>query len=140
MLLAGNAGEEHDASYRRGFEAGLAKGREEGAEAARAAARSSSASSMGRSARAFDEAVRGVTALQRGYWSENRKVVVELALAIAERLLRWLQLPPEQGAEASAALRATVERLWSWEGVAQRALAASEAAPAAPAADPGALG
>ena len=45
--------------------------------------------------------------------------------AIAERLEAWLALDAAVRAEASAALRATVERLWSWEGVARGVLAAS---------------
>jgi glycosyltransferase involved in cell wall biosynthesis len=45
--------------------------------------------------------------------------------AIAERLDRWLALDPEDRRDASAALRETVERLWSWDGVARAVLAAA---------------
>jgi glycosyltransferase involved in cell wall biosynthesis len=45
--------------------------------------------------------------------------------AIAARLNRWLALPEEERAEARAALVATARRLWSWEGVARGAIAAS---------------
>ena len=45
--------------------------------------------------------------------------------AIAERLRAWLALAPGEREAASATLRATVERLWSWEGVARGMLAAS---------------
>ena len=44
---------------------------------------------------------------------------------IADRLDRWLGLPPAERRAAGAALRRTVERLWSWEGVARGVLAAS---------------
>jgi glycosyltransferase involved in cell wall biosynthesis len=44
---------------------------------------------------------------------------------IAERLVRWLALPPPLRAAASEALSATVARHWSWEGVARGVLAAS---------------
>ena len=45
--------------------------------------------------------------------------------AIAERLRAWLALPADERDAAGASLRATVERLWSWEGVARGVLAAS---------------
>jgi glycosyltransferase involved in cell wall biosynthesis len=45
--------------------------------------------------------------------------------AIAERLDRWLALAPGDREAASAALRETVERLWSWDGVARAVLAAA---------------
>ena len=45
---------------------------------------------------------------------------------IAERLLRWLELDRDGRAEAAAALRGTVDRLWSWEGVARSVIAASD--------------
>jgi glycosyltransferase involved in cell wall biosynthesis len=45
--------------------------------------------------------------------------------AIAERIDRWLRLPDADREAASRALRATVERRWSWEGVARGVLAAS---------------
>jgi glycosyltransferase involved in cell wall biosynthesis len=45
--------------------------------------------------------------------------------AIAERLDRWLALDPGERERAGAALRATVERLWSWDGVARAVLAAA---------------
>jgi glycosyltransferase involved in cell wall biosynthesis len=45
--------------------------------------------------------------------------------AIAERLRAWLALPAQERDAAGAALRATVERLWSWEGVARGVLAAA---------------
>jgi len=45
--------------------------------------------------------------------------------AIAERLNGWLALPEASRQEAREALVATVERLWSWEGVARGVLAAS---------------
>jgi glycosyltransferase involved in cell wall biosynthesis len=44
---------------------------------------------------------------------------------IADRLNRWLELPGAERESAGAALRSTVERLWSWEGVARGVLAAS---------------
>jgi glycosyltransferase involved in cell wall biosynthesis len=47
--------------------------------------------------------------------------------AIAERLDGWLALAEEERAEAREALVATARRLWSWEGVARVALAASGA-------------
>jgi glycosyltransferase involved in cell wall biosynthesis len=45
--------------------------------------------------------------------------------AIADRLDRWLALPGEERAAAREKLVATARRLWSWEGVARGALAAS---------------
>jgi glycosyltransferase involved in cell wall biosynthesis len=45
--------------------------------------------------------------------------------AIAARLDRWLALPEAQREEARRALVETVQRLWSWEGVARGVLAAS---------------
>ncbi|HVC06882.1 MAG TPA: glycosyltransferase family 4 protein [Solirubrobacterales bacterium] len=45
--------------------------------------------------------------------------------AIAQRLDRWLALPPPERAAARRALVETVRRLWSWEGVARGALAAA---------------
>jgi len=45
--------------------------------------------------------------------------------AIAERLNRWLELPEERREEAREALVDTARRLWSWEGVARGAIAAS---------------
>jgi glycosyltransferase involved in cell wall biosynthesis len=45
--------------------------------------------------------------------------------AIAERLNGWLELPEERRIEAREALVATARRLWSWEGVARGAIAAS---------------
>ena len=44
---------------------------------------------------------------------------------VAARLKEWLELPDDEREPASAALRRTVERLWSWEGVARGVLAAS---------------
>jgi glycosyltransferase involved in cell wall biosynthesis len=46
---------------------------------------------------------------------------------IAERLARWLSLPDSERREAGAELRATVERAWSWDGVARGVLAAAAA-------------
>ena len=48
------------------------------------------------------------------------------AAAIAERLNRWLACPADARAAAREALRATVMRLWSWEGVANGVIAASQ--------------
>ena len=45
--------------------------------------------------------------------------------AIASRIHAWLELDEDDRRAASEALRATVERLWSWEGVARGVLAAS---------------
>jgi glycosyltransferase involved in cell wall biosynthesis len=45
--------------------------------------------------------------------------------AIAGRLDAWLSLPESERAAAREALVATVQRLWSWEGVARAMLAAS---------------
>jgi len=45
--------------------------------------------------------------------------------AIAERVSRWLGLDEGTRERARRALRATAERLWSWEGVARGVLAAS---------------
>jgi glycosyltransferase involved in cell wall biosynthesis len=45
--------------------------------------------------------------------------------AIADRLDRWLALPAERREAAREALVATVQRLWSWEGVARGVLAAA---------------
>jgi glycosyltransferase involved in cell wall biosynthesis len=45
--------------------------------------------------------------------------------AIADRLNRWLALPPDEREEASASLAATVAHLWSWQGVARGIIAAS---------------
>jgi glycosyltransferase involved in cell wall biosynthesis len=47
--------------------------------------------------------------------------------AIAGRLGAWLALPEAEREEVRRALVATVERLWSWEGVARGVLAASAA-------------
>ena len=45
--------------------------------------------------------------------------------AIADRLDRWLELPPERRAEARQTLLDTVARLWSWDGVARGVLDAA---------------
>jgi glycosyltransferase involved in cell wall biosynthesis len=45
--------------------------------------------------------------------------------AIADRLNRWLELPENEREAAREALVATARRLWSWEGVARGAIAAS---------------
>ncbi len=45
--------------------------------------------------------------------------------AIAERLTGWLAMPEAERSEAREALVATARRLWSWEGVARGAIAAS---------------
>ncbi|MBS1889368.1 MAG: glycosyltransferase family 4 protein [Actinobacteria bacterium] len=45
--------------------------------------------------------------------------------AIADRLVRWLELPEATRAEARATLVATVARHWSWEGVARGVLDAA---------------
>jgi glycosyltransferase involved in cell wall biosynthesis len=45
--------------------------------------------------------------------------------AIAARLTGWLALPEEERVGAREALVATARRLWSWEGVARGAIAAS---------------
>jgi len=45
--------------------------------------------------------------------------------AIAGRLDEWLALDAAERERAGSALRSTVERLWSWEGVARGVLAAS---------------
>jgi glycosyltransferase involved in cell wall biosynthesis len=45
--------------------------------------------------------------------------------AIADRLNRWLELPEERRVEVREALVETARRLWSWEGVARGAIAAS---------------
>jgi glycosyltransferase involved in cell wall biosynthesis len=45
--------------------------------------------------------------------------------AIADRLNGWLELPEETRVEAREALVETARRLWSWEGVARGAIAAS---------------
>jgi glycosyltransferase involved in cell wall biosynthesis len=45
--------------------------------------------------------------------------------AIAERLNAWLALDPGTREQARIALKEVVARLWSWEGVARTALAAS---------------
>jgi glycosyltransferase involved in cell wall biosynthesis len=50
---------------------------------------------------------------------------VEAIAEIADRLNRWLELPEEQRDAARGALVATARRLWSWEGVARGAIAAS---------------
>ncbi len=45
--------------------------------------------------------------------------------AIAERLVRWLELSPERRAEARRTLGDTAARLWSWDGVARGVLDAA---------------
>lgn len=45
--------------------------------------------------------------------------------AIADRLIGWLTAPSQTRADASAAIVATVRRLWSWEGVAEGVIAAA---------------
>ena len=45
--------------------------------------------------------------------------------AIATRLDRWLELGDRERELASGSLRATAERLWSWDGVARTVLAAA---------------
>ncbi len=47
--------------------------------------------------------------------------------AIADRLNAWFALSAADRDAAGTVLRATVERLWSWEGVARAVLAASAA-------------
>jgi glycosyltransferase involved in cell wall biosynthesis len=46
--------------------------------------------------------------------------------AIADRLNRWLALPPAERRRVGDALPGRVRELWSWESVARRVLAASE--------------
>jgi glycosyltransferase involved in cell wall biosynthesis len=45
---------------------------------------------------------------------------------IADRLVRWLQLPPERRAEASRALSDLARERFSWQGVARGVIAAAE--------------
>lgn len=45
---------------------------------------------------------------------------------IADRLVRWLQLPPERRAAASRALSDSARERFSWEGVARGVIAAAE--------------
>jgi glycosyltransferase involved in cell wall biosynthesis len=45
---------------------------------------------------------------------------------IADRLVRWLQLPPERRAEASRALSDLARERFSWDGVARGVIAAAE--------------
>jgi glycosyltransferase involved in cell wall biosynthesis len=45
---------------------------------------------------------------------------------IAERLIRWLELPPAERAEAVAALSATARRRFGWESVAEGVIAAAQ--------------
>jgi glycosyltransferase involved in cell wall biosynthesis len=45
--------------------------------------------------------------------------------AIADRLNTWLDFPAPERDRVRGALRGTVERLWSWEGVAKGVLAAA---------------
>jgi glycosyltransferase involved in cell wall biosynthesis len=48
--------------------------------------------------------------------------------AIADRLIRWLELPEREWDRARGALVETARRLWSWEGVARGAIDASRGA------------
>jgi glycosyltransferase involved in cell wall biosynthesis len=45
---------------------------------------------------------------------------------LAERLDRWLRVPPERRREVGGALRERVAELWSWEAVAEGVIAASQ--------------
>ncbi len=90
------ASPEDSPEYQRGLEAGLAQGREEGAEAARAEFPAAEVELLRSAGQSLEEAARGMGALERGYWVENRKIVVELALALAHRLLgRELAADPD---------------------------------------------
>jgi glycosyltransferase involved in cell wall biosynthesis len=62
----------------------------------------------------------------------------EAVAAIAQRLNEWLACPGEIRAATREALRGTVMRLWSWEGVAEGVIAASQGRldDVAPVADP----
>ncbi len=82
-----------------------------------------------------------VSAEHSGMWEVSRQLAAELPEAIgrltsfpvkegaaeeiAERLNAWLALPEESRASAREALVGTVRRLWSWESVARRVIAAS---------------
>lgn len=77
-----------DPSYERGLAEGLARGREEGAAQARASLPIEDLERLRAASTALDEAARGITALRRGYWLENRKILVALAVAVAERIVR----------------------------------------------------
>jgi glycosyltransferase involved in cell wall biosynthesis len=46
---------------------------------------------------------------------------------IADKLVRWLTLDPEQRERARAALAAEAARLYSWESVAEGVIAAAQA-------------
>ena len=67
-------------------------------------------------AAALDERLRGLVSFELGPGAVD---------AIATRLDAWLSLAPPERERAGGALRVTVERLWSWEGVARGVLAAS---------------
>lgn len=91
-------------SYERGLAEGLAKGREEGLHAAREALPLQEAEDLNAAAVALREAARGVEALRAGYLVENRKLLVDLALSVAGRILgREIAADPD-------ALLTTVER------------------------------
>jgi len=80
---------------------------------------------------ALPEAARGLTAFPLDPGA---------VAGIAARLNRWFELEPAVRSESEAALRATVERNWSWQGVARSVLDASagelERLTAVPSVDP----
>lgn len=66
--------------------------------------------------RALPASARGLTAFPLGPAAVG---------AIAERVVGWLRLPAAEQAASGVALRRTVSRLWSWEGVARGVISAS---------------
>jgi flagellar assembly protein FliH len=87
-------------TWQEGYEAGRAEGleagREQGAAAARAELPFAEAETLRTAAGALEEAARSVAALRRGYLAENRRLLVELAVAVAERVLaRRIEADPD---------------------------------------------
>lgn len=66
--------------------------------------------------RALPASARGLTAFPLGPGAVDE---------IAARLVAWLRLPAAEQAVSRVALRETVSRLWSWEGVARGVISAS---------------
>jgi len=73
--------------YDAGLAEGLARGREEGSAAARAELPFADAEALRTAAAALDGAAGSVAALRRGYLAENRRMLVEISVAVAERVL-----------------------------------------------------
>lgn len=77
-----------DEGYAQGLRDGLEKGRQEAAAEAREDVPDVELAALQSAVLALQEAASSVSVLRRGYLEDNRRMLVEIAMAVAEKLLR----------------------------------------------------